>query len=358
MADIPIYKLTQPELVIDATLIKATPFVTGYTFGGTVTTIDVPLTEGTVNAFYFAVSTGTYTNFGNLLVSEPGFIYYDVIDGYSFQAFSFSGSGIAGVSSVNSITGAVVITTDDIPEGINNKYMTGTIPTDINQLLDSSNLIGSKAPISNVLTLNNVTPYTPTTNYHPATKIFVESAIATAVANISHTDTADLAYNVDWGTATLPPFQQDPALIAHMEDLTIHFLESDIDKYTRGAIDTMIGSLDTRLDIIEEWLNSPGNTEGVTQALFFSHIYNLSVHFTKEEMYDYIVNNISDLDDAKLLAAVGDRIYPTSHYITSGETVTLSLDYLDEILYGHISNQDIHFTLNDIGVYCTGGVRT
>lgn len=357
MADIPIYKLTQTQEVIDATLLKATPFITGYTFGATVTPISNPLTEE-VNVFYFAIQSGTYINLGNTVITEPSFIYYTFGVGYTSIPFSFSGSGIAGVTSINSLSGTVIITTDDIPEGSINKYMTGTIPTDVNDLTDIDGLISSKAPVSNVLTKDNITVYAPTLNYHPATKAFVESAISASIASISYASTAGLAYDVDWNSATLPPVTQDPQLSSHIEDNSIHYVESDIDKYTRGQVDIMVSSLDNRLDIIEVWLNDPSTTEGVTQALFFSHIYNLSVHFTKEEMYDYIITNINDIDDAKLLAAVGDRIYPISHYITSNETVTLSLDYLDEILYEHISNQNIHFTLDEIGVYCTGGVRT
>lgn len=92
MANIPIYKLTPTEAVVDDTLIKATPFVTGYTYGGSITPSDTPLTEA-VNAFYLASTNGTYTNFGGLVVSALGFIYYKVGDGYSFQAIVVGDGG-------------------------------------------------------------------------------------------------------------------------------------------------------------------------------------------------------------------------------------------------------------------------
>lgn len=92
MANIPIYKLTPTEAVVDDTLIKATPFVTGYTYGGSITPSDTPLTEA-VNAFYLASTNGTYTNFGGIVVSALGFIYYKVGDGYSFQAIVVGDGG-------------------------------------------------------------------------------------------------------------------------------------------------------------------------------------------------------------------------------------------------------------------------
>ena len=361
MADIPIYKLTQLESVIDATLIAAEPFVTGYTFGGTVTPTSMPLTEA-VNAFYYAPLPGSYINLGNILLTEPSFIYYQVGTGYSSEPLSFSGLGVTGVISVNNDTGpAVMLTTDDIPEGATNKYFTGTIPTDINQLADSSNLIGSKAPLSNVLTLDNTTPYTPTLNYHPVTKVFVETAINDAINGdtpITNVATANLAYEVDWNTATLPPIPQDTDLTLHLADTTIHFTQADIDKYTQSEVDALVADLDSRLDTIETWIESPGTTEGVTKALFFSHIYNLSVHFTMEDMYDYVVNNIGDIDSAILLGAVGDRVYSQENYILSGQTVTASLDALDIELYEHISDTTIHFTEASLNILCAGGVRT
>lgn len=301
MTDIPIYKLTQTEEVIDAVLLKAEDFVKGYTFAGNKTPTDSPLTES-VNVFYFVLSSGTYSNFGNLVISEPGFIYYTVGSGYSFQAFSFEGSGIAGVTSINNLTGVVNITTDDIPEGVNNKYFTGTIPTDLNQLDDSSNLIGSKASSNNVLLLDNTNPYNPTQNYHPTTKKFVEEYVSSFVSSnpISNTSTADLAYDVDWNTATLPPIESYVDFNNHLNNASIHFTLESIDKYTRAEIDAIANNLDTRLETIEDWLSSPSTTDGVTKALFFSHIYNLSVHFTMEEMFDYVNQNISyenlDLD--------------------------------------------------------------
>lgn len=356
MANIPIYKLTQTESIIDDTLIKAEEFVKGYSFMGTIEPTDTPVTES-INVFYYAVQAGTYTNYGGLVITEPGFVYFNADNGYTTVPFSFTGSGISGVVSVNNKTGVVTITTDDIPEGATNKYFTGTVPTDVSDLTDTNNLISSKAPIVNVLTKDNTNSYTPVLDYHPATKKFVDEAIITAIQGISNIGTADIAKDVDWDTATLPPYVIDPALANHIADTTIHFTEAEIDKYTRSEVDNLINALDYRLLGIENWMDSPATTDTVTKALFFSHIYNLSVHFTKEEMLAYLLANMEDLDEGRLIGIIGDREYDTSNYIVSNETITDSLITLDDILYNHVSDLDIHFKISDINVYCAGGVR-
>lgn len=305
MGDIPIYKLTQEEAIIDATLIASEQFVKGYTFGGLISPTSNPLTEG-VNAFYYTVTPGTYTNHGNVVATGQGFILFLKGSGYSFQPITGTGGNVSGIISINGETGPVVtLNTDMIPEGTTNKYFRGTIPTDISQLTDNTNLIGSKASISSVLTKDNVAIYNPQTAYNPATKIYVDKSIATAIqtalSNINVTTTA-----IDWNVVSLPPI--DPSVINHINDETIHFTKDQIDAYTKSQTDTYINDLDARLDILEQWAVSPSNTDGVTKALFFSHIYNLSVHFTKEEMYDYIVNHWHEDGSINILCKGGIRV--------------------------------------------------
>jgi len=287
MADIPINKLTQDSETIDDTLIKSYYFVTGYTFGGTVAPTNNPLTEE-VNVFYFATTSGTYTNFGNIEISEPGFIYYTIGTGYTFQAFSFSGSGISGVTSVNSKTGTVSLTTDDIPEGTTNKYFSGTVPTDISDLTDNSNLIGSKAAKTNVLLLDNIVEYAPTGDYNPTTKKYVDDAISSEISSLSSIGTADMALDVNWATATPPPTQTPTDVSDHINDSTIHFTEAEIDKYTRAEVDSKDAILQAAINANALAIS---NLDAATEDEVLSHIYNTSVHFTKDRMLDYVVAN-------------------------------------------------------------------
>ena len=337
--DIPINKLTQDGDIIDATLINSYYFVTGYTYGATITPSSNPLTEE-VNVFYMVVQSGTYTNFGGLVVTEPGFIYFTKGVGYSFQAFSFSGSGIAGVTSVNSSTGAVTLTTDDIPEGDINKYFSGTVPSDISDLTDNTGLFAVKANLADVLTKTNILEYVPSADYHPATKKFVDDSISTAISGISSINTSDIALDVNWETATPPPIQTDSTVTSHIEDTTIHFTEDSIDKYTQAAVDALISNLQSQ---ISDNTLAISNLDAASEDEVLSHIYNLSVHFTKEQMYDYLIQNFDfgEIGQDTLDAMIGDRLYTQNNYVVDLESITASIDKLDMAFVNYATQTDL-----------------
>lgn len=285
---IPINQLTQTGEVIDYVLLTAEQYIKGYAFGGIITPLDSPLFPADIKAAYIANQIGVYTNFGGVTVTENSVILYDGVDTYSIA--SIGGTGVtSGIVSINGYTGPIVmLNTDDIPEGNVNKYVHGVYPTDISHLTDTTGILDTFALKVNVLELDNGIEYTPQYNYNPATKKYVDDAITSSLLTAT-VAIANIANNVNWDLADPPPI--DATIVAHMADLTIHFTKESIDAYTTAEADQIHTDLDGRITVVEEWIASPGSQSGVTQALFFSHIYNLSVHFTMEDMYDYIVEN-------------------------------------------------------------------
>jgi len=359
MTDIPINKLTQTDEVIDATLIAAEDFVKGYTFAGNIAPNGIPLTES-VNVFYFASQSGTYINLGNLNITEPGFIYYNTVTGYSNVPFSFSGSGISGVTSVNSKTGTVSLTTDDIPEGSINKYFNGTIPTDISDLTDNSNLISSKASKSNVLLKGNVTPFTPNLDYDPSTKLYTDTLFAQSLTKQVYdsdgdgiVDVATLAKNVDWNTANLPNIPLPDSIDNHVNNSTIHFTENSIDKYTKAEVNDLLDVININISDINYTIS---NLDSASEDLVMSHIYNSSVHFTKSDAVTFFLENITvdQIGEVVLDNTIGNRIYAENNFIVNSETITASLDKLYIGLQSHIDNSDIHTPFSTISVKCSG----
>lgn len=355
----PIHKIPQTGNELDNILDLSDEFIKGYAFGGVITPSDVPIFEPQVKAVYIATIPGTYNNFDGVTVTGNSFIAYD---GISYTVVPFGGTGsIAGVASVNNDAGPVVtLTTDDIPEGVINKYFTGTIPVDINELTDVDSIISNKANKTEVLIKGNITPFTPSLDYDPSTKIYVDNIVSTLMSKIVYdsnddgsVDVADLAKEVDWNTASLPPYELPSSIATHIDNTTIHFTEDSINKYTKEEINDLIDIL--QLDINNN-TNRIDNLDSASEDTVLSHIYNLSVHFTKADALNYFLENINidNIDDAVLTNTIGNRIYTEQNYITNSETITASLDALDINVNAHNSNTDIHFELSDIIVECSG----
>ena len=90
--------------------------------------------------FYLAVEAGTYTNFGNIEVSSPTFLYWD--SSWHSQSFSAGGAGSVSLSNVAQTgTRIVTITIDGVSTDIK-APISGGSAVSIRSLLASGTLIG------------------------------------------------------------------------------------------------------------------------------------------------------------------------------------------------------------------------